>query len=184
MAKYLSESFPARLAQVRALHGLTEAQLPDPRRYEDHPPYAVDVYPTISVAATRMTGMRADDSALGDGTREWLVTYAAEIVVWVSGLWDPTDTLPGVFDLRDDLTGAIRRHFLTNPAFALADGSPARAEDVGMAEEYGDPVKQTGDDWGLGGLVALNLVVPESITRPPIGTVLQTAVTVHPALAD
>jgi hypothetical protein len=183
MAAYLRDSFPARIAQVRTLLELTDKQLPEPAQYIDHPPWEVDKYPTVSVASTRMTGMRAVDQA--DGTREWEATYAVEVVGWVKGLWDPgPDGEPAVWDLRDDMIGALRRHFLSTPAFALGDGINARAEERGMAEEYGDPVKLTGEDYGLGGLLSLNLIVPESITRPPLGTVLQTAVTVHPALAD
>lgn len=183
LAAYLEQSFPARLAQVRLLLGLTDVQLPDPKAYVDHPPLEVDVFPTVSAASSRMTGMRAVDQA--DGTREWESTYTVEVVAWVSGLWDAdTEGNPSVWNLRDDLIGALRRHFLSTPAFALADGINARAEEKGMAEEYGEPVKQTGELWGLGGLLTLSLIVPESITRPPLGTVLQTAVTVHPALAD
>lgn len=192
---HLEATFATTIATTRELHGLASAPavdgqpdvpyLPDVAVYLDHQPLEIGKFPTINIASARLTGMRRVDLDDGDTPEgrliqaEFVSAYDIEISGWVSARWDH------VFDMRDDLIGAIRRHFLTTPAFAVGDDDElVVAEEIGMAEDKGDVIAQTGGLWGLAGSVAFTLLVPESITRPQIGTVLQTAVIVHPALAD
>ena len=163
---YLKADIPTRLIEYRNGWLLDSGDLPEPAKYLNHEPIALDKWPTIitvviSTGSMEPIGHRRSDPIYRMG-------YTMRSYVWVRTAGsDQTTTM------RDRLVTVGRSALLDRPCLAATDPLDAWNATIDtptMREEFSDLTLLKGDRVMAGGYLGYDLHIDEVVARKDIGT--------------
>lgn len=173
VTNYLKADFKRRLDDYRFARRaegewfVDDGALPEPVKYLNYEPLALDEFPTIITVAISTTRFLRDDYT---GTMDPLyqVTYNMRTYVWVRAEGNEAATL-----MRDRLSTVLRSALLDYPC--LRANKPeyyleVMIDEGSMREEFSDLTLLKGERVLAGSFISYDLTVMERITRLPIGT--------------
>jgi hypothetical protein len=178
----LSESLPAKLAELRTRYGATVDELPDPALVL--PREAIDLriedYPAVMVIPQEMLGLVRSDVA--EGGESFIARYNLRIYLWARG-----DHAQATDLARKRLTLAAREVLLTR-GFLSPD---ATTDPTSLAESYSDiGVDRDNAATIAAAYITVDVLIEEDL-RPgpgdpdaPIGVAASVTATIHPALME
>lgn len=163
---YLKTDIPTRLTEYRNGWQLDSNDLPDPARYLNYEPIAIDKWPTvitvvISTGSMEPIGHRNSDPIYRMG-------YTMRTYVWVRTAGSEATTT-----MRDRLVTVIRSALLDRPCVNAADPAKtwnASVETTTMREEFSDLTLLKGDRVMAGGYLGYDFHIDEVVARANIGT--------------
>lgn len=165
---YLANDMPSRILGYRNAWNLSSSQLPDPIRYFNHEPFALDRWPTIItiVMSTKDVARESYDYASDPTFR---VTYEMRTYVWVRA-----EGAQIVTDQRDNLTMIVREALMDGPSLSAYDTTiPCypKVDEATIQEEFSDLTLIKGERLLAGAYVSYDLSLNETINRAPVGVV-------------
>lgn len=166
---YLSNDLPQRLVEYRNAWNLDDITLPNPIKYLNYEPIALDEWPTIITVAISTGSMERIDYDRSHPL--YRVSYNMRTYVWVR-----TEGSEETTDMRDRLTTVVRSALLDRPCLRAVDTRntfQAMIEESSMREEFSDLTLLKGDRVLAGAYVAYDMQINEIVMRAPIGTVQQ-----------
>lgn len=176
---YLALDIPERLITYRNRWQLDDIRLPDPVKFLQFEPPALDDWPAIYTLQTGTRSIeRADFNAESEVIYE--VTYSMRTYVWARdvGIPDGPSSAEQVTEVRDRLTTVVRASLLDHPSMQKAATSYFPSLDVDvlldettLSEEYSDVTYVKGDRAIAGAFLAYEFKCDERIPRQPFGEV-------------
>jgi hypothetical protein len=168
VTNYLERDLPQRLLLHRNAWNLSEDDLPNPLKYLNYEPIAIDHWPTVITLAISASDMSRNDydTSLNPLYR---IRYSMRTYAWVKE--DGSDECT---TMRDNLITVVRSALLDHVSLRTADnqGCNALIDEGSMREEYSDLTLIKGDRVMAGAYVAYEMELNETITRKPISTSL------------
>lgn len=174
---YLAVDMPERLLFYRNRWQIDDIRLPDPSKYLQFEPPALDDWPCIY---TLQTGLKELERA--DFTEDlevvYLVTYMMRTYVWARdvGLPEGPSSAEQVTELRDRLTTVVRASLLDHPSMQKAAtiyypslDVDIRLDETTLREEYSDVTYVKGDRAIAGAYISYDFRCYERIPRQIIG---------------
>jgi hypothetical protein len=178
VTNYLKQDLPSRLLLYRNAWQLDDESLPEPVKYLDHEPVAIDAWPSVHTIVTTTKGFLRNDYEY-DGDPIYKVTYAVRTYVWAKG-----DTSEICTAVRDNLTTVVRSALLDYPCLAYADTEhrDVLVDEGTMREEFSELTPLKGERMMAGAYLAYDLSLQETVARRPIAdlTAIQVDVVAPP----
>ncbi len=170
VSNYLANDLPPRLITYRNHWGLSESQLPDPRKILTFEPFTLDTWPTIISLVINTRSVNREGYEY-DYDPNFRVTYEMRTYVWTRANGAQTVT-----EQRDNLTTVVRESLMDGASLSSYDSTvpcyPKIAEET-IREEFSDLTLIKGERLLAGAYVAYDLSLEEIIDHTPLG-VMQT----------
>jgi len=167
VTNYLSLDMPRRLVQYRNGWNVDDITLPNPVKYLEYEPIALDEWPTIITVAISTAGMERIDFDRQHPL--YRVTYNMRTYVWVR-----TEGSAEATTMRDQLTTVVRSALLDKPCLNATDPRntfQAMIDESTMREEFSDLTLLKGERVLAGAYIAYDMHINEIVMREPLGTI-------------
>lgn len=166
VSNYLANDLPPRLITYRNHWGLSESQLPDPRKLLTFEPFTLDTWPTIIslVINTRSIDRQGYEY---DFDPNYRVTYEMRTYIWTRANGAQTVT-----EQRDNLTAVVRESLMDGPSLSSYDSTVPcypKIDESTIREEFSDLTLIKGERLLAGAYVAYDLSLEEVVDHTPLG---------------
>ena len=168
VSNYLVNDLPARLLTYRNHWGLSQTQLPEPRKYLTYEPFALDAWPTIITMVINTRSVTRTDYEV-DADPMFRVTYEMRTYVWVRD-----GGAQVVTEQRDNLTTVVREALMDGPSLSAYDSSVPcypKIDEGSIREEFSDLTLIKGERLLAGAYIAYDLSLEEVVDHEPLGIV-------------
>ncbi len=166
---FLASDIPTRLVAYRSWWGLTEAELPTPKKFLTYEPVAIDAWPMVYTVVLNTLSVTRSDYDFDENPR-YEIRHAVRTYIWSKAVGPEAAT-----DKRDDLTVVIRDALMDLPAVSSYDATQtdcsAVIDESTIREEFSDLTLIKGDRILAGAYIQYDVVMTETITREPLGVV-------------
>jgi hypothetical protein len=158
---YLRADLPSRLQLYRNAWNLDDDLLPEPVKYLDYEPVAIDAWPSIHTVVVSTKGFYRSDYEM-DGDPIYKVTYATRTYIWCRGESSEICT-----KTRDNLTTVVRSALLDYPCLTYADKEDREVllEEGSLTEEWSDLTPLKGERVMAGAYLGYDLSLQETVSR-------------------
>lgn len=161
VTNYLRADLPSRLQLYRNAWNLDDELLPEPVKYLDYEPVAIDAWPSIhTIVTSTKTFLRSDYEM--DGDPIYKVTYSTRTYIWCRG-----DSPEICTKTRDNLTTVVRSALLDYPCLTYADTDDRDVllEEGSLIEEWSDLTPLKGERVMAGAYLGYDLSLQETVSR-------------------
>jgi hypothetical protein len=166
---YLTNDIPTRIVEYRNGWNLDDVTLPNPVKYLNYEPIALDEWPTIITVAISTASMERIDFDRHHPV--YRVMYNMRTYIWARSEGSEETTI-----MRDRLTTVVRSALLDRPCLRAVDPRntfQVMIEESSMREEFSDLTLLKGDRVLAGAYIAYDMHINEIVMRAPIGEVAE-----------